>query len=223
MVTPVHVSQLPTRGPEMTLQKFVAATVSALLASCSATRHVSLSSTSLDSPSRFVLILQEHPDGQLTHVWHPVESFELSAYQLHPDSQVGQFVPVTARPRDCDQENQDCYRKCMDRPLPPGYGGFTSPRKRGGKSEFCRGECQQAYDDCLELERLRPQEFTATDGAIDWLKRHRAGLLVGSVIIIAGVTFVVVSAGAGLVVLAPVILMTSPELQHGVPVAEGPR
>jgi hypothetical protein len=109
----------------------------------------------------------------------------------------------------------------MERPLPPGYGGFTSPRKRGGKSEFCRGECQQAYDDCVELERLRPQEFSAVDGAVDWLKRHRNGILVGSVIVIAGVTFVVVSAGVGLLVLAPVVLMTSADIQPGTEAAQG--
>jgi hypothetical protein len=111
----------------------------------------------------------------------------------------------------------------MDRPLPPGYGGFTSPRKRGGKSAFCRGECQQAYDDCLELERLRPQEFSATDGAVSWLKRHRTEVQIGSIIVIAGTAFVVISAGAGLIVLAPVLLVTSLEALPGSPVAEGLR
>jgi hypothetical protein len=98
-----------------------------------------------------VLIIEERPNGQLTHSWRPVEGFDLS------------------------------------------------------------------------LERLRPQEFTVVDGAVDWLKRHRTSILVGSIIVIAGVTFVVVSAGAGVVVLAPVVLMTAAEAQSGDPVAEGPR
>ncbi|RKH18544.1 hypothetical protein D7Y13_38365 [Corallococcus praedator] len=42
----------------------------------------------------------------------------------------------------------------------------------------------------------------------DWVSRHRESLLVGSVVVIAGVVFVVVSAGAGLVVLAPALLLT---------------
>lgn len=188
----------------MTLQKFLAAAMSTLLVACSATRHVPPAPNVPDNLARFVLIIQERPDGQLTHSWQSVDSLEL---------QPGRVVAAAARQRDCDQENQECYRKCMERPLPRGYEGFTSPRKRGGKSEFCRGECQQAYDDCLELERLRPQEFTAVDGAIHWLKRHRTSVLVGSVIVIAGVAFVVISAGAGLLVLAPVVLVASSQEQ----------
>ncbi|RKH54994.1 hypothetical protein D7V93_24145 [Corallococcus llansteffanensis] len=42
----------------------------------------------------------------------------------------------------------------------------------------------------------------------DWASRHRKSLLVGSLVVIAGVVFVVVSAGAGLVVLAPTLLLT---------------
>jgi hypothetical protein len=65
------------------------------------------------------------------------------------------------------------------------------------------------YTDCLKALGRRPREFTATDGALDWLKRHRKEVLAGSMVVIAGVVFVVVSAGAGLVVLAPVVLVTS--------------
>ncbi|HEX5751248.1 MAG TPA: hypothetical protein VFZ09_33805 [Archangium sp.] len=46
------------------------------------------------------------------------------------------------------------------------------------------------------------------DEAIDWLKRHRQELLVGTIVTAAGVTFIVVSAGAGVLVLAPLVLMT---------------
>jgi len=101
----------------------------------------------------------------------------------------------------------------MRRPLAPEYESYESPRKSGGKSEFCRRECQQAYDDCLELERLRPQEFTAADGAVDWLKRHRIALLVGSVVVIAGVAFVVIFVGPGLIILAPLVLLASADAQ----------
>jgi hypothetical protein len=201
------------------LKRSVVVFLCVLLVSCGAARPALSAPTSAANLSRFVLILQEHPDGQVTHSWRPVEGFDLTPYRNRDDSSSGAVVPAAAQPRDCDEENRECYRKCMDRPLPRGYGGFTSPRKRGGKSEFCRGECQQAYEDCLELERLRPQEFRAMDGAVDWLKRHRTTVLVGSVIVISGVAFVVLSAAAGAVVLAPVVLMTSAE----VPVMEGAR
>jgi hypothetical protein len=52
---------------------------------------------------------------------------------------------------------------------------------------------------------------------IDGLKRNHKKLLVGSIIVIAGVTFVVVSAGAGLVVLAPMALIASSESETSSP------
>ncbi|QSQ28535.1 hypothetical protein JY651_45005 [Pyxidicoccus parkwayensis] len=57
---------------------------------------------------------------------------------------------------------------------------------------------------------MKPQEFTAIDSAVDWLKRNRKTVLVGSVVVVAGVAFVVLSAGAGLVVLAPAVLLAEP-------------
>jgi hypothetical protein len=208
-----------------TLQEFTAAGLIALLVACSATRQAPSAPTSAASLSSFVLIIRQGLDGEITHSWEPIDSVDLTAYEFQSGtaSHVGRIVPVAARPRDCDEENQECYRKCMSRPLPRGYGSFTSPRKSGGKSEFCRGECQQAYDDCLELERLRPQEFSATDSAVDWLRRHRTEVLVGSIFVIAGVAFVVISAGAGVVVLAPVVLMVSAEDASGLSVAEETR
>ena len=210
---------------DTTYQKFVAVGLSVLLVSCSATRHPPPAPISTAGLSSYVLIIKENPDGQVSQSWQPIESVELSPYLLQSGSadQSVRIIPAAARPRDCDEENQECYRKCMARPLPRGYGSFTSPRKRGGKSEFCRGECQQAYDDCLELERLRPQEFSAVDGAVDWLRRHRTAVLVGSIIVIAGTVFVVVSAGAGVIVLAPVVLTVSLEAPSGHPIAERPR
>jgi hypothetical protein len=60
------------------------------------------------------------------------------------------------------------------------------------------------------LEKLQPQEFTAIDPAIEWLKRNRKGVLVGTVVVIAGVAFIVVSAGAGILILAPALLLAAP-------------
>jgi hypothetical protein len=67
----------------------------------------------------------------------------------------------------------------------------------------------QPYLDCKDLEKLHAQEFTAVGEALDWLKRNREALLVGTVVVIAGVVFVTVSAGGGLIILAPALLMTS--------------
>lgn len=192
--------------------RFVAASLGVLLTACSATRGITPASTG--ELADLVLIINELPDGQVTHTWERAEDFDLARYRYQPsnDSPYGRIVPAAARPRDCDQEMQACYQNCMRRPLPPGYGHTKTPRKSGGKSEYCRDTCWQAYQDCVELQKLQPQEFTAVDSAVNWLKRNHKAVLVGSVVMIAGVVFVVVSAGAGLVVLAPIALVASPAI-----------
>lgn len=182
-----------------------------ILASCASTSHARIEGPEL---ARSVLLIRELPDGQVVHHWRRAEEFDLSQYKSLQSMRIKapHIVLAVGRARDCDAENQECIRKCMDRPLAPGFGHITSGgRKKGGKQVFCEGECRRAYRDCLELERLKPQEFTAVDTAVDWLKRNRREVLVGGVIIIAGVTFVVLSAGAGLIVLAPALLLAAPE------------
>lgn len=82
-------------------------------------------------------------------------------------------------------------------------------RGKGGKEEYCNDRCRQPYLDCSELQELQPQEFTALDSAMDWLKHNHKSILVGSVIVISGVAFVVVSAGAGLLVIVPAVILAS--------------
>jgi hypothetical protein len=200
--------------------KLVAACLGVFLAACSATRGTTPPNTA--ALAELVLIISELPDGQVIHTWQRVEDFDLSRYRHHVSSNNphGRIVPAAARPRDCDQELQDCYQDCMRRPLPRGYGHTKVPRKGGGKSEYCRDTCWQAYQECVELQKLQAHEFTAVDGAVNWLKRNHKVVLVGSVVMIAGVVFVVVSAGAGLVVLAPIALVASPSIPSEPYIAE---
>jgi hypothetical protein len=117
--------------------------------------------------------------------------------------QSGPVELATRRARDCDKEQVECFRRCWKRKPP-------SPIERGGPSHYahCQNTCREAYMDCLKLNELHAQEFTAMNDAIDWLKRHRQEVMVGSIITAAGVTFIVISAGAGVLVLAPLVLMT---------------
>jgi hypothetical protein len=62
--------------------------------------------------------------------------------------------------------------------------------------------------DCLKLQKLEALSFTAIGHAVDWLRRHQREVLVGTTIVAAGVAFVVISSGAGLIVLAPLVLLT---------------
>jgi hypothetical protein len=182
-----------------------------LLASCSTTRHGT--APTAEELTRYVLVIEESPGGQVTHDWRHAEEFDLSRYRYQSrahETSYGRIVLVSGRQRDCDAENRQCIEMCMSRPLPRGFGHMTSGgRGKGGKEEWCNKQCSQPYRDCLELQGRQPQEFRAMEDAIDWLKRNHQSLLVGSIVVIAGTAFVTVSAGAGLVVLAPTVLLAS--------------
>jgi hypothetical protein len=192
-------------------ERLLASLFGLLLVSCSATRYGT--TPQVEELTRYVLVIQESPGGRVTHDWRRAEEFDLSRYRYPSRTQgttYGRIVRVSRRPRDCDEENRECIKMCMSRPLPRGFGHTTSGgRGKGGKQEWCEKQCQQPYRDCQELEGRQPQEFSAVDEAVDWLKRNPRGVLVGSIVVIAGVAFVTVSAGAGLVVLAPAVLLAS--------------
>jgi hypothetical protein len=82
-------------------------------------------------------------------------------------------------------------------------------RGSGAHGTYCANKCLQEYMRCLELQKSRALEFPIINDAVDWLKRHRQELLVGSVVVIAGVAFVALSGGTGLLILAPVALVAS--------------
>jgi len=191
-------------------ERLLASLLAVLLVSCGATRYGTAPAVEL---TRYVLVIQESPDGQVTHDWRRAEEFDLARYRYPSSTQgttSGRIVRVSRHPRDCDEENRQCIKMCMSRPLPRGFGHTTSGgRGKGGKKEWCHDQCWQPYRDCQELEGRQPQEFSAMDEAVDWLKRNPRGVLVGSIVVIAGVAFVTVSAGAGLVVLAPAALLAS--------------
>jgi hypothetical protein len=86
----------------------------------------------------------------------------------------------------------------------------------GSKNAICREKCRPAYLDCCTLRESASSgtvrvSFPAVDSAVDWLKRNHREILVGTVVVIAGVTFVVVVAGTGgaALILAPAILLAS--------------
>ncbi len=62
----------------------------------------------------------------------------------------------------------------------------------------------------LKRQAADALEFRAAGEAVDWLKRHREELVVGTAVIITGVVFYVVMSGGGILILAPALLLTSP-------------
>jgi hypothetical protein len=196
-------------------ERLVVSALGVLLTSCGATRYVAPPGAA--ELNGFVLFIRELPDGSVAHMWQRAENVELSHSTDSLDTRnPSRSIMIAMNPqRDCDEELRECMRECMSRPLPRGFGHITSGgRGKGGKEDYCNRRCMQPYLDCSKLQELRPQEFTVIDSAVDWLKRHRRSILVGSVVVIAGVAFVVVSAGAGLVVLAPAVILASSTIAH---------
>lgn len=160
--------------------------------------------------SHFVLVLQEGTDGRMTHAWRRAELFDLSAYKRPSRSRgtEGEVVFASMRPRDCHAEYLECVEKCMARPLAPGFGHMTKGRGKGAKEDFCQRECMRPYRDCEDAQGRQTHEFSATDKAVGWLTLNGQALFAGCVVVIAGVAFVTVSGGAGLLVLVPAVLLS---------------
>jgi hypothetical protein len=89
-------------------------------------------------------------------------------------------------------------------------------RTSGAKHRECRSRCQKPYDDCCRLREHESKEFRSIHEAVDWLKRYRTEVLVGTSVVIAGVVFVVVVAGTGgaALILVPVVIVASPQFSH---------
>ena len=167
-------------------------------------------SPAVEELDQYVLVIQESPSGHLTHSWRPVVEFDLSQFRFQPRAEraYGRIVLAAAHSRDCHTEFDACVDNCLSQPLSEDYSHITSYR---AKSAHCRKGCWQPYLDCEELQRRRPQEFSATNQAVDWLKRTRNGLLVGSMVVVAGVAFIVAFPPGVLIALIPAAALASSE------------
>jgi hypothetical protein len=52
-----------------------------VFASCSVARHSAASPMGSRELARYVLVVEETPDGQVTHAWKPVENFDQKNFQ----------------------------------------------------------------------------------------------------------------------------------------------
>jgi hypothetical protein len=160
---------------------------------------------------RYVLIIERAPDGQVAHSWKPVEEFNSTTYATRALSRdtKGYIVQATFN-RNCEEEREACESMCMASLKGRNWSHMNS----GAKKEHCRQVCLQPYLDCNRLKELaegRAVKFHAIDQAVDWMKRNSEKLLVGTVIVIAGVAFIVVvgASGGGVLLLAPVVVFAS--------------
>lgn len=191
------------------LHRIIAWGLVGLLTACSTTQPPPTADTRQDLPQNvyeYVLVVREVSGGRLEHAWQPAADWDwaLRGLRSSAEHEAGRIVHVSRRPRDCDQEQIDCHRDCMRRKPP-----YPRERKSHNHVQYCNEKCLQEYMDCLELQKRQPLGFPELSRALDWLREHRTEVLVGSVIVIAGVAFVTISAGAGVLVLAPVVLLAS--------------
>jgi len=210
--TPVVVERIVTDIDEIA-QRFIAASLSLLLFACSATGYVPPGPSGSTDLSRYVLVIQEGPNGQVSHSWQPLSGFDVSRFPRHASNSrfEGELVRASFN-RDCEAERDECEEMCRASLK----GRNWTHVSKGSKNEICIRRCMPAYQDCCERRELVEAgklrlSFPVVDSAVDWLKQHHRELVVGTVVVIAGVAFVVVVAGSGgsALVLAPAVLLVS--------------
>ncbi|MFE8596842.1 hypothetical protein [Archangium violaceum] len=173
-----------------------------LVTGCAVTQ-VEARATQVEPPEDikdFVLVIQ---DGDIAPAWMPASEVDwpmLGDARASPGL-VGRAEFASQRQRDCDQEQIDCFSRCWQQDPPEGYR-----RHKREHYAYCQEECLRAYMDCLKATGQYSLEFRGMNEALDWLKRHRREIAVGSIIVAAGVAFVAVSAAGGVLILAPVVL-----------------
>ncbi|HEX8702981.1 MAG TPA: hypothetical protein VF815_29360 [Myxococcaceae bacterium] len=99
---------------------------------------------------------------------------------------------------------------------------WSHVRTPDAKERECVRRCLQPYTDCCRLRELESKEFRSIHEGLDWLKRYRTEILVGTSVVIAGVVFVVVVAGTGgaALILVPAVMVASPQLSREQHLAE---
>jgi hypothetical protein len=108
----------------------------------------------------------------------------------------------------CAEEQIACFDRCWNS-RPP----LTSIRKGSEKHhEYCTTKCLEEFMDCIKEQEQRETEkakrelrFPNIDRALAWLREHKTEIAVGTLVVVAGVTFVVVTGGSGALLLAPLL------------------
>ncbi|WP_257460019.1 hypothetical protein [Archangium lipolyticum] len=166
-----------------------------------------------------MLVLEESHDGQVTHSWMPLKDFDLANHQYQM-SRMGADPRIVrvSRPAEeyCRGRRKQCEEDCFASSRPIQVGHLIYPRHRGpwriNKSWWCPEACGILEDMCRrgmgDWAEESVAEFTEIGPAVDWVRNHREEILVGSIVVIAGVAFVAVMAsGGGALFLVPLLVL----------------
>jgi hypothetical protein len=205
----------------MPTQRWMASSLCILLVSCNATRPMAATPgpSGAHDLARYVLIVQETPDG-VAHDWRPLKDVDLAKfpYAVRAMSTNRRFVRVSSGlEKYCSGRRTQCEADCLSSSRPMRVGHLRYPTYRGpwriNKGWWCSHACGQLEDMCNrgmgEWAEEFAAEFDTIEPAVDWIKRHREEILVGTLIVIAGVTFVaaVAASGGGALVLVPLVVL----------------
>lgn len=109
---------------------------------------------------------------------------------------------------DCQKEHEECIDRCWKKRYP-----WPHNKEQGGwYYERCITNCREQFNQCMEeqeqaaREREKKLKFSRMDEALNWLRRHKAEVALGTVVIVAGVAFVLTTGGSGALLLAPLAL-----------------
>ncbi|HYO65227.1 MAG TPA: hypothetical protein VEU33_04030, partial [Archangium sp.] len=127
------------------LQRLMASSLCLLLLSCSATAYAPSGPSGSADLSRYVLIIQETPDGRVSHAWQRLRDFDLSSYpELASQGRLEVPVLRASFNRDCEAERDSCEEMCKAS-LKGRNWTHASDRS---KNAMCSERCLPAYVDC---------------------------------------------------------------------------
>jgi hypothetical protein len=213
-------------------QRAMAVSLALMLVSCGTARYSTVGPTGPEDLARYVLIIGPQSDGQVTHEWVPLKSFDSTRLQLatHPIRVNREIAHVSTSGSEleeyCEGRRIQCEQDCLTSSRPflvdwRKYADIKAQPWRIARYWWCPRNCREGKEDCTKkrgkwYEEYSPS-FHAIAPAIDWLEEHRTELLVGTVVVIAGVAFtvVVVGTGGGALVLAPLLVLA--ENASGIP------
>ncbi|WP_395834917.1 hypothetical protein [Cystobacter fuscus] len=205
-------------------RKLMALGLSLFLVSCSVTRPTvaAWGPTGQHDLARYALLIQEMPDGRVTHDWKPLEDFDLTTFPYTTSAMSSNRgtvrVSSTGLDEYCEGRRVQCVEDCLasSRPVWVGHWRYDAIKIqpwREARKWWCPEHCMKQADMCKrrmgKWAEEHAAEFNAIEPAVDWIKNHREEILAGSVIVIAGVAFVaaVAASGGGVLILMPIVLV----------------
>ena len=128
----------------------------------------------------------------------------MSTYQsqVHTREFYGRAVTAAFTSEECRHEYEVCVPECLASTRIRQVSKYVYDSRihgpwRTGKYAYCGGACMKQLANCLHDVEPDPVKFEAIAPAVDWVKENRNNILMGTLVVIAGVAFVAVMVGSG--------------------------